>query len=83
MGGTRPQFLKEVELHLWQVILSLARSPDGHTLRNLKTAFEKIDALLGRGVDVADIDWFDGGTEVLINFLLTISDNQNSPCRRR
>jgi hypothetical protein len=75
MGGTWPQLLKEIELQLWKVILYLAQSPDGHTLKNLKTAFKKINALLDRGVDVADIDWFDGGKELLINFLLTISDN--------
>jgi hypothetical protein len=83
MGGVRPKLLKEIELQLWQVVLFLAQSPDGHTLRTLKTAFEKIDALLGGDGDVADIDWFDGGTELLINLLLMISDHQNSPYRRR
>jgi hypothetical protein len=77
MGGTRPQLLKEVEFQLWQVLLRLARSPDGHTLRTLKTAFEKIDALLGGGVDVADIDWFDGGTELSISLPLAISNTRN------
>ena len=79
MGGTRPQLLNEVELQLWQAVLGLAQSPDGHTLRTLKMAFEKIDALLGGGVDVADIDWFDGGAQISISLLLGISDNQNRP----
>ena len=60
MGGMQPQQLEEVELPLWQVIISLAGSPDGHTLWNLKMAFEQIDSLLGGGMDVDDIDWFDG-----------------------
>jgi hypothetical protein len=53
--------LKEVELQLWQVILHLAQSASGDTVAALKSAFEKIDALLGEGVDIADIDWFDTG----------------------
>jgi hypothetical protein len=73
MGGMRPQQLKEVELSLWQVIITLAGSPDGNTLRSLKTAFEQIDSLLARGVDLDDIDWFDGGTKFWVNFLLSIS----------
>jgi hypothetical protein len=61
LGGRRPQVLKEVELQLWQVILHLAQSASGDTVAVLKSVFEKIDAFLGEGVDVADIDWFDSG----------------------
>jgi len=53
--------LKEVELQLWQVILHLAQSASGDTILALKLAFEKIDAFLGEGVDIPDIDWFDSG----------------------
>jgi hypothetical protein len=56
--------LKEVELQLWQVILHLAKSASGDTVSALKSAFEKIDAFLGEGVDIADIDWFDSGKKV-------------------
>jgi hypothetical protein len=83
MEGTCPQQLKDVELQLWQVILCLAQSHDGHALKTLKMAFEKIDALLGRGVDVAGIDWFDGGRTLSINLLLKNSDNQSRPYQRK
>jgi len=61
LGSRQPQVLKEIELQLWQVILHLAQSASGDTVAALKSAFERIDAFLGEGVDVADIDWFDSG----------------------
>lgn len=59
MGGNRPQLLISIEHLLWQVILNCARSASGSTEDMLKSAFERIDGLMGEdGVDIADINWF-------------------------
>lgn len=62
MGGKRPPVLMKIERLLWNVILNSAQSTSGNTFAMLKTAFQEIDGLIGEGIDVTEMNWFDSGT---------------------
>jgi hypothetical protein len=80
MGGKRPRELKNIESLLWQLIKYLAQSPCGDTVGVLKTCFGQIYGVIGEGVNVADIDWFDSGEGFQSSSWRRFFNEETSPC---